>query len=217
MNHEVIGGIVNNLPIEKMVAAPLLATIKAQSEMSMALANFVENVGLDKDGNIRMVTFNYSEATADKEQAGKVDRHIEAPFIALTGIPNLAVEDVSISFDLTVNTAESQEDKTETKADNTTEYKSWWSPISTKFTGSITHSSNQTRSTDTRAKYSFNVNARKQGTPEALMRIIDTITDSVATPLPDKKTDSNLLPEKEEVKQPTPKKTEKAEKTEKTE
>lgn len=199
MNHDVISGIVNNLPIEKMVAAPLLAAIKAQSEMSMALANFVDKVGLDDKGNIRMVTFNYSEATgAEGEES--IERHIEAPFIALTGVPNLAVEDVSISFDLAVNTAESSEAKTETKATNETEAKSWWSPVSTKFTGSVTHNSNQTRSTDTRAKYTFNVNARKQGTPEALMRIIDTITNSVATPMLNRKDDSNLLPDKEEQK-----------------
>lgn len=197
MNHDVISGIVNNLPIEKMVAAPLLAAIKAQSEMSMALANFVDKVGLDDKGNIRMVTFNYSEATgAEGEES--IERHIEAPFIALTGVPNLAVEDVSISFDLAVNTAESSESKTETKATNETEAKSWWSPVSTKFTGSVTHNSNQTRSTDTRAKYTFNVNARKQGTPEALMRIIDTITNSVATPMLNRKDDSNLLPDKEQ-------------------
>lgn len=197
MNHDVISGIVNNLPIEKMVAAPLLAAIKAQSEMSMALANFVDKVGLDDKGNIRMVTFNYSEATgAEGEES--IERHIEAPFIALTGVPNLAVEDVSISFDLAVNTAESSEAKTETKATNETEAKSWWSPVSTKFTGSVTHNSNQTRSTDTRAKYTFNVNARKQGTPEALMRIIDTITNSVATPMLNRKDDSNLLPDKEQ-------------------
>ena len=199
MNHDVISGIVNNLPIEKMVAAPLLAAIKAQSEMSMALANFVDKVGLDDKGNIRMVTFNYSEASgAEGEES--IERHIEAPFIALTGVPNLAVEDVSISFDLAVNTAESSESKTETKATNETEAKSWWSPVSTKFTGSVTHNSNQTRSTDTRAKYTFNVNARKQGTPEALMRIIDTITNSVATPMLNRKDDSNLLPDKEEQK-----------------
>ncbi|MCL2697361.1 MAG: DUF2589 domain-containing protein [Oscillospiraceae bacterium] len=63
MNHEIVSGIVNNLPIEKMVAAPLTAAIKAQSQMSMEMAKFIDNVGVDKDGNIRMVTFKYQETT----------------------------------------------------------------------------------------------------------------------------------------------------------
>lgn len=41
MNHEIVGGIVNSLPIEKMIAAPLVATIQAQSQMSHMLAQYV--------------------------------------------------------------------------------------------------------------------------------------------------------------------------------
>lgn len=196
MDHTIVSGIVNSLPIDKMVSAPLIAAIRAQTEMSMALAHFVSDVGLDKEGNVRMVTFNYTERLTGADGKPKdEERHIEAPFLALTGIPNLAVENVDISFDLEVSTAEDDTTKNQEDAKVESEYKSWWSPVSAKFTGNVTHSSSQTRHTDTRAKYSFNVTARKQGTPEGLMRIIDTITNSAANPLPDKKKESNLLPE----------------------
>lgn len=183
MNHEIVGGIVNNLPIEKMIAAPLVATIQAQSQMSHMLAQYVQDVGIDSDGNVRMVTMKYSENTVDTQgNPSSQDRYIQAPFLALTGIPNLAIEDVNISFDLEVSTAE--EDVVKNNADSTvnTEYRSIWSPVTAKFSGTVSHSSEQTRRTDTRAKYSFNVNARKQGTPEGLMRIIDAVTNAVANP-----------------------------------
>lgn len=183
MNHEIVGGIVNNLPIEKMIAAPLVATIQAQSQMSHMLAQYVQDVGIDSNGNVRMVKMKYSENTVDQNgNTSAQDRYIQAPFLALTGIPNLAIEDVNIAFDLEVTTAE--EDVTKNNADSTvtSEYKSIWSPVTAKFSGSVSHSSEQTRRTDTRAKYSFNVNARKQGTPEGLMRIIDAVTNAVATP-----------------------------------
>ncbi len=158
MDHAVVGGIVNNLPIDKMVSAPLIAAIKAQTDMSMALAHFVKDVGIDEKGQVRMVTFNYQEDVLGPDGKPKTqDRHIEAPFLALTGIPNLAIEDVHISFDLEVSTAEDDEKKNQEDAKVETEYKSWWSPVSTKFTGNVTHSSSQTRHTDTRAKYTFNV------------------------------------------------------------
>ncbi len=185
MDHEIVSGIVNSLPIEKMVAAPLVATVKAQSEMSLSLAHFIQDVGIDKDGNMRMVTLKYEETVADKDKPDETTsrtRYIQAPFLAMTGLPNLAVESADISFDLEVSTAEDDTKKNTEDANVTTEYKSWWSPVTAKFTGNVTHSSEQTRHTDTRAKYSFNISARKQGTPEAFLRIIDAVTNSVASP-----------------------------------
>lgn len=173
-----VGNVVNNLPIDKMISAPLTATIKAQSEMSMALAQFVQSVGLDKDGNVRMVTFNYE----DSDGGTTTQRYIQAPFLALTGVPNLAVEEVNVSFELTIASAETEQIDGSEKADVDVSTKRWYSPVSASLTGSVSHSYSQTRSTDTRAKYSFNVCARKQGTPESLQRIIDAITDSIATP-----------------------------------
>jgi hypothetical protein len=194
MDHTIVSGIINSLPIDKMVSAPLVAAIKAQTDMSMAMAHFVKDVGIDENGNVRMVTFNYSESVMGEDGTPKsADRHIEAPFLAMTGIPNLAVEDVNISFDLEVSTAEDVNSKSQEEAKVETAYKSWWSPVTAKFTGNVTHSSEQTRHSDTRAKYTFNVSARKQAAPEGFMRIIDAITNSAANPLPEKK-EGNLLP-----------------------
>ena len=150
-----------------------------------ALAHFVKDVGIDGKGQVRMVTFNYQENVLGAD--GKIetqDRHIEAPFLALTGIPNLAIEDVHISFDLEVSTAEDDEKKNQEDAQVETSHKSWWSPVSAKFTGNVTHSSSQTRHTDTRAKYTFNVSARKQDAPEGFMRILDAITNQCRYPPP---------------------------------
>lgn len=193
MDEKLIGNVINNLPIEKMVAAPLTAAMKAQSEMSVALANYIQSVGMDSNGNIRMVTFNYQDYN---NQGKRTERHIEAPFLAMTGIPNLAVEDVDVSFELSIAAAEEENQKGKAKTDITASSK-WFSPVSAKMTGSVSHSSSQTRTTDTRAKYSFHVSARKQQAPEALMRIIDTITEHAAKPIEGKKEpkNQNLLPE----------------------
>ena len=173
-----ISNIVNNMPIDKMISAPLTAAIKAQSDMSMAIANFIHSVGLDKEGKVRMVTFNYEDSNGGVEK----ERHIQAPFISITGVPNLAIEEVDVSFDLTIASAEARNSGSSEKADISADTKSWFSPASISMTGSVSHSSSQTRSTDTRAKYSFHICAKNQGTPEALQRVIDAVTDSVTTP-----------------------------------
>lgn len=199
MNHEIVSGIVNSLPIEKMVAAPLVAAVKAQSEMSLSLAHFIQDVGIDDQGNMRMVTLKYDETVAnpsDPTQTTTQTRYVQAPFLAMTGLPNLAVESADISFDLEVKTAEEEVNKNKEDAAVTTDYKSWWSPVTAKFTGTVTHSSDQTRSTDTRAKYSFNISARKQGTPEAFLRIIDAVTNSVANPTASEPKQKELIDKK---------------------
>jgi hypothetical protein len=204
-----VTGIINELPIEKMVSAPLLAAINAQAQMSMQMAKFIDNVGIDKDGNIRMVTFKYEEtslATTDANDKPINDpntnkpvtttRYIQAPFLAMTGIPNMAIENVNISFELEVNTATDVKSSTSENVTNetTASYKSWWSPVeaSTKFTGSVTHSNEQTRHTDTRAKYSFNVLASKQPAPESFLRIIEAVTNAATKPT-DKALTDNLM------------------------
>lgn len=201
MNHEIVSGIINSLPIDKMISAPLTAAIQAQAQMSMGMAHFIENVGIDSNGNIRMVTFKYDETMEDPKDPEKTintTRYIQAPFLAMTGIPNLAVESVNIDFELEVKTAEDEKTSTTAEAKSETEgkYSSWWSPVSvsTKFTGSVSNTRETTRHTDTRAKYSFNVTARKQAPPEAFMRIVDAITNGVAKPTSQEKT-SNLLTE----------------------
>ena len=185
MNHAEVGGIINSLPIETMVAAPVLAAVNAQKSISKSLAEFVNEVGLDSNGNVRMVTFQYAEQYVDDKGATSNEkRYIQAPFLALTGIPNFAMEAVDVSFDLEVNTVEEDKSTTGTEASSNGKVGFFLGP-KVEFSAKLTHQSEQTRHTDTRAKYSFNVSARRQGPPESFMRIIDAITSTTTQPTKD--------------------------------
>ncbi len=48
--------------------------------------------------------------------------------------------------------------------------------------GSVSHKSTQTRKTDTRARYAFNTTLKRQDPPEAMMRVIDFLTDAATKP-----------------------------------
>ena len=178
-----VGEIVNSLPIEYMVAAPLIAAVKAQAEASKSLAQFVDSVALDSQGNARMVTFKYAQEIADGANGGSKTetRYIQAPFVALTGIPNLSVEAVQVDFELEVNTSDTDTSKT-TVEDKVSGKSGFLFTPEVNFSASLSHSSEQTRKTDTRAKYSFHVEARKQEQPEALMRIVDAMMNAASVP-----------------------------------
>ncbi|SPO61515.1 conserved protein of unknown function [Pseudomonas inefficax] len=55
-------------------------------------------------------------------------------------------------------------------------------PFRLNVTGSFSHNSTQTRKTDTRARYAFNTTLKRQDPPEAMMRVIDFLTDAATKP-----------------------------------
>lgn len=57
-----------------------------------------------------------------------------------------------------------------------------WGPFRLNVKGSVSHKSTQTRKTDTRARYAFNTTLKRQDPPEAMMRVIDFLTDAATKP-----------------------------------
>lgn len=163
------GDQLKDIPIESLVASPLVAVVDAQKQLSASMYNYIKEVALDENGQVKNVYFNYEA----NENGKMVKKTISAPFIAMTGIPNLSMELVTIDFEMEINTSDTSTSSTIAGAEVSGGF---WG---VKFSGSVSHKSEQTRKSDTRSKYTFHVEARKQETPETLMRIIDAITEDV--------------------------------------
>lgn len=58
-----------------------------------------------------------------------------------------------------------------------------WGPFKLNVKGSVSHKSSQTRKTDTRARYAFNTTLKRQDPPEAMMRVIDFLTEAATKPV----------------------------------
>lgn len=177
MDKELIGSVLNALPIDKMIASPLNAMIQAQIASSKAYADFLLGVCV-KDGKAVAAQFDYDEAKTDSRGVvtGVERRTIRIPLLAAITHPNIAIEEGNIDFELTIS--QSEESKSETSAEGGLAAQLGWGPFSVKMHGSVSHKQEQTRKTDTRAKYSFSVKAARQGPPEALMRVMDLLTDA---------------------------------------
>lgn len=177
-----IGSVINALPIDRMIGAPLSAMMKAQVQASKNYADFLLSVCI-KDGKAVSVEFDYDQTLVDTEgQVTGIDtRRVRIPLLAAITHPNICVEEGSIDFELEVS--QSEETHTETAASGGFEAKMGWGPFSVKVHGKVSHHQEQTRKTDTRAKYSIHVGAKRQGPPESLMRVIDFLTDSATKPV----------------------------------
>ena len=176
-----IGSVLNALPIDKMIAAPLNAMITAQIQASKAYADFLLSVCI-KDGKAISVQFNYQETLNDSEgnATGVLDKTMRIPLLAAITHPNICIEEGTIDFELTVS--QSMEEHTSTEAKGGFEAKVGWGPFSVSMHGSVSHKSEQTRKTDTRAKYSIHVSAKRHGPTEAMSRVIDFLTDAATKP-----------------------------------
>lgn len=178
------------LPIGELIANPLLAAAQAQGKLAGITEDFIKEVGLEKDkatGNLtaRTVDFAYDAVVEVKdptthETVTKVEpRHMKVPLLGIVNTPNLSVKDVKIDFDMKVQSTTEHHDSTAVQVNTSVKYASWWSPVSASMTASVGSKSENTRKTDNSARYTVHCEARDDGAPEGLMKVLDILGDAI--------------------------------------
>lgn len=187
------GSVINALPLDKMIAGPLTAMVSAQIQASKSYADFLQAVCI-KDGKAVQITFDYDETVVDEDgnYQGVLQRSMRIPLLAAIEHPNLCVESGTVDFELEVNSAEAFNSSTE--VESSAEASVGWGPFKAKISARVCHKQEQTRSSDTRAKYSIHTELRRQPPPEALRRVMDYLTDAATRPI--------TLPANKELKSP---------------
>jgi hypothetical protein len=176
------GSVINALPIDKMIGGPLQAMITAQISAAKAYADFLMGVCI-KDGKALQIQFEYDETQVDSEGnfRGIVQKSMRIPLLAAITHPNICIEEGTVDFELEVTASEA--DSSSTGVEVGFEAKVGWGPVSVSVNGKVSHKSEQTRKQDTRAKYSFHTLIKRQEPPEAIMRVIDFLTDAATKPV----------------------------------
>lgn len=185
------GAVINALPIDKMISGPLNAMISAQIQASKAYADFLQAVCI-KDGKAVQLSFDYDETIVDHEgnYKGTMQKSMRIPLMAAVEHPNVCIEGGTVDFEIEISASEASNMSTEVETGY--EASLGWGPVSVKMSGKVSHKTEQTRSSDTRAKYSFHTQVRRLPAPEALMRVIEFLTDAAVKPV--------VLPENQELK-----------------
>ncbi len=182
IDNTLIGSVINALPMDRMIAGPLQAMIQAQVTASKSYADFLMQVCI-QDGKAVAIEFNYDETVVDEQgqQQGALSRSIKIPLMAALTHPNIAIEEGKVEFEMTIN--QMAEERTATEADAAGSAELGWGPFKLNVKGSVSHKSEQTRKTDTRARYAFSTTVRRQEPPEALRRVMDLLTDAATKPV----------------------------------
>ena len=156
------------LPIENLIAAPLLAASEGQKSLAATTAQFITEVGMDSSGNTKSVKFQYEDGT---EQVA-----LDVPLLSIINIPSLCVDSIDVEFDMEVSTQSASKSSTDSSAELTV--KGGFGCWSAQFQGKVSHHSENSRSSDTSAKYSIYVKG-KQEKPEGLMKVLDMLNSSI--------------------------------------
>jgi hypothetical protein len=166
------------LPMEDLIGAPLIAAANAQGKLANLTKNFIEEVGTDGNGKIRTIDFTYGKTykkSPNSDDVEEVDKTLTVPLLAIINIPSLSVKKVIIDFEMEVKQQTQQ--KSKLAANTTLSVKSnFWSPVSASITGSVSTSKETTRKTDNSAKYSVHIEARDDGPPEGLAKVLNILS-----------------------------------------
>ncbi|MBC3464049.1 DUF2589 domain-containing protein [Pseudomonas sp. RW10S2] len=181
IDSSLIGSVINSLPMDRMIAGPLQAMVQAQVTASKSYADFLMNVCI-QDGKAVAIQFDYDETVVgeDGEYKGVVAKSMKVPLLAAITHPNIAIDEGKIEFEMTIN--QMAEDRSAKDMEGSMEASLGWGPFKLNVKGSVSHKSEQTRKTDTRARYAFNTTVRRQEPPEALMRVMEFLTDAATKP-----------------------------------
>lgn len=170
-----------SLPMSTLLGGPLQAACNAQMQLANATANFIKTVGLtpkdpsDPNSELvaRTVEFKYKQAREDG--GGFNDMVIETPLISIVRVPNLSINSMDITFDMEVKTTDEHKDSTDTSAElnASAKYGGLFFKTNVNIKGSVSSHRENTRKTDTTAKYHVELHASDAGQSEGLSRILD--------------------------------------------
>lgn len=180
------------LPIGELIANPLVAAATAQGKLAAVTEQFIEEVGLEKgDGDTlkaRTVDFDYDAIVEQKKTAEDgtettttvvEPRSMKVPLLSIVNTPALSVKNVTIDFDMKVQTSSENKSETSASSEFSAKYKAWWSPVRSSFTASVANKSTNTRKSDNSARYTVHCEARDDGAPEGLMKVLDILGDAI--------------------------------------
>ncbi|WP_249341963.1 DUF2589 domain-containing protein [Pseudomonas sp. PCH44] len=104
IDNSLIGSVINALPMDRMIAAPLQAMVQAQVTASKSYADFLMQVCV-QDGKAVAIQFDYDETIVDEqgEYKGVVSKSMKVPLLAAITHPNITIEEGNVEFELTIS------------------------------------------------------------------------------------------------------------------
>ena len=178
-----------SLPIDQLICSPIVAAAKAQSQLTAVTIDFIERIcslnGVPAEGETDSVLKNgiltfplerYNTETRTMEA-----QKVSAPILSLVQIPNFAMESIDVNFEMEVKSSTQEKSSTDAKVEAKASGGFWGCNF--EVSGSVASSSENSRSSDSSAKYTINAKAKQMEQSEGMGKLCQILATTIE-PLP---------------------------------
>ncbi|MFN6088902.1 MAG: DUF2589 domain-containing protein [Cyclobacteriaceae bacterium] len=193
----------SKIPLDFIIATPLLTTINAHRIAAETTLEFVKgllvgttqkdaagNVINDPQGNpIKvMPTVSFKMEVNQKNANGtdeKVMREISLPLITLVKVPSLTFDSLSVSFNYNISQVVTEKSNSAQKANLEVGTKGLLSGLlSASLTGSVDHSRSSENTANRGGTLDIKIHVSESAMPAGLQKVINALVDNITLPLP---------------------------------
>ena len=189
----------SGLPIKSLISAPLLAGAEANSKMAITQTQFLLSTcfNITEDGDNKNydpiminMTLTRSVVKADGSAGEPVKTKFDLPLLTIMPLNSLAVDDVTVKFEMEVKSSFSNDKETSTESESAAEgsfsAKVGYGCFSAEVSGSVSASSKSASSEKSHyeksnsARYEINAHAGQLPLPEGVTTIIQAFSQCIA-------------------------------------
>lgn len=185
----------SGLPIKSLISAPLLAGAEANSKMAKTQTEFLLDTCFELiDTNYKPIMINMtltrSVINVDGTAGDPIETKFELPLMTIMPLNSLAVDDISVKFEMEVKSSFSNDkdssSSTDTEKKGAFKASVGYGCFSAEVSGSVSSSSKSASSEKSHyeksnsAKYEINAHAGQLPLPEGVTTIIQAFSQSIA-------------------------------------
>ena len=177
------------LPMDQLICSPIIAAAKAQSQLTAVTIDFIERIcslnGVPAEGQATSVLQNgiltFPLQRYNTETRIMETQQVSAPILSLVQIPNFAMESIDVNFEMEVKNSTQEKSSLDAKAEAKASGGFWGCDF--EVSGSVASSSENSRSSDSAAKYTINAKAKQMEQSEGMGKLCQILATTIE-PLP---------------------------------
>lgn len=191
----------SGLPMDSLIGGPLNAAAKANSAMALSQTKFMLDTCFQRVSTNEAVTYKpimikmaLTRGVMSTKNDGTVEitpltTEFDLPLLTIMPLNSLAIDNVSVNFEMEVKSSFSEEENKESSNDfsgeSSFETKVGWGPLSVSIKGNASYSSHDSETHNTHyeksnsAKYTVNVHAGQLPLPKGVNTIIEAFSKAI--------------------------------------
>lgn len=186
------------IPFAHLIGSPLKAAVEAQALAAQSTIDFIQKVGFKEDpdgptdmvfadptkdakaGELRSVTFSYTKKDESDEEKSYT---LSVPFLAITPIPYIRIDEMTIDFNAKLTDAITRNTSSDFTLSSSVSasYSAFWSPVKVDARVSATFNQKTASTEHSQREYSMQIHVRavQDEMPAGLSRMLDMLEQAI--------------------------------------